>query len=175
MNSMTMKTMNQQQSKPWYRYPLVWMMLSIPFSAVIMGVVMMTLAIESDDGLVADDYYQQGLAINSVISRDKKAAELGITATINLNNQAKIFDVQFEKGELASFPPQLQLQLQFATRANSDVKVMLEHGIGNQYVGHLKQTLNKGIWYFELSDGNWKLEKRVQVSDKNTIKLQSEY
>ena len=65
-----------EQNRHWYNFPLVWMMISIPFSAVIMGVVMIWLAVDTNDGLVVDDYYKQGLEINGLISRDKKAAEL---------------------------------------------------------------------------------------------------
>jgi hypothetical protein len=58
-------------------------MISIPFSAVIMGVVMIWLAVDTDDGLVADDYYKQGLAINDVITLDKKASELNLSAVVS--------------------------------------------------------------------------------------------
>ena len=83
--------------------------------------------------------------------------------------------MQFNKGELASYPLTLSLQMQHATRANSDVAVTLEHGIGDRYIGHISQPLSKGIWYFELSDADWKLESRVSVADNNTIQLQSRY
>ncbi len=171
-------TMTQTQiktSRPWYRYPLVWMMLAIPFSAVIMGAVMLTLALDTDDGLVADDYYKQGLGINEVISRDKKSAELGITAIVDLDNNTRTLRVQFEKGLLAMYPQQIQMQLQHATRANSDISLVLEHGIGNQYIGHIKQPLSQGVWYFEIADSDWKLTARVDVAEKNTIRLQSKY
>jgi len=169
-----------ETSKPWYTYPLVWMMLSIPFSAVIMGVVMIWLAIDTDDGLVADDYYKQGLEINRVISRDKKAAELGLSAVIEFDNDARIIRLQFDKGLLESFPKSLPLQLQHATRENSDRTVLLDHGMGDQYIGHLKQHISEGIWYFEISDKNdaatgWKLNARHHVRAKNIIHLQSDY
>ena len=48
------------KNKPWHSYPLVWMMIAIPFSAVIMGVVMIWLAVDTDDGLVADDFFILG-------------------------------------------------------------------------------------------------------------------
>ncbi len=169
-----------ETNKPWHKHPLVWMMFSIPFSAVIMGVVMIWLAIDTDDGLVADDYYKQGLEINRVISRDKKAAELGLSAIIEFDNSVRIIKLQFDKGLLESFPKSLPLQLQHATRENSDRTVLLDHGIGDQYIGHLKQPISEGIWYFEISDKNdadsgWKLNARHHVRAKNVIHLQSNY
>ena len=49
---------------PWYREPLVWMVVAIPAAAVIAGAVMLVLANATWDGLVADDYYERGMQIN---------------------------------------------------------------------------------------------------------------
>ncbi len=169
-----------EHSKPWHKYPLVWMMIAIPFSAVIMGVVMIWLAIDTDDGLVADDYYKQGMEINRVIKRDKKAAELGLSAIIEFDNSARIIKLQFDKGLLASFPKSLPLNLQHATRENSDITVLLDHGMADQYIGHVNQSISEGIWYFEISgksgaDAEWKLNARSHVRTNNIINLQSKY
>ena len=169
-----------EENKPWFRHPLVWMMIAIPFSAIIMGVVMIWLALDTDDGLVADDYYKQGLAINDVISRDKKAAELGLSAVIEFDNSTGLIKLQFEKGALVSYPATLPLHLQHATRENSDILVTLEHGIGDQYIGHTKQAVTEGVWYFKLSGtaedaAEWKLNARSHVRSKNTIRLESGY
>ncbi|NOQ89867.1 MAG: hypothetical protein GQ549_02865 [Gammaproteobacteria bacterium] len=167
-----------ENNKPWHKYPLVWMMISIPFSAVIMGVVMMWLAVDTDDGLVADDYYKQGLEINRVISRDKIAAGLGLSATIEFDNSARIIKILFDKGSMESFPKTLPLHLQHATRENSDITVLLDHGIANQYIGHVNQSISEGIWYFEISgdngaDAQWRLNARSHVRSLNVIKLLS--
>ena len=169
-----------EQNKPWYSFPLVWMMIAIPFSAVIMGVVMMWLAIDTDDGLVPDDYYKLGLEINRVIKRDKKAAELGLSAVIEFDNSTRVIRIRFDKGVLETFPKSLPLHLQHATRENSDITVWLDHGIGNQYIGHVKQAITEGVWYFKISgssgaDADWKLNARSHVRSNNVINLQSNY
>ena len=169
-----------EHSKPWHKYPLVWMMLAIPFSAVIMGVVMIWLAIDTDDGLVADDYYKLGLEINRVIKRDKKAAELGLSAIIDFDNSKRIIRLEFDKGLLETFPKSLPLHLQHATRENSDITVLLDHGIGNQYIGHVNKAITEGVWYFVISgqggdDTGWKLNARSYVRSNHIIKLQSSF
>jgi uncharacterized protein len=166
--------------KPWHKHPLVWMIIAIPFAAVIMGVVMIWLAVDTDDGLVADDYYKQGLAINEVLSRDKAAAELGVSANIDLDNEARLIRLRFNKGKLENYPKQLVLHLQHATRANSDISIRLDHAMEDQYVGQLQQAVSQGIWYFEISDNGvsetgWKLDARTYVRSKNSIQLDSEY
>ena len=162
------------QSKPWHKHPLVWMMIAIPFSAVVMGVVMIWLALDTDDGLVADDYYKQGLEINDVISLDRKATELKLNAVIKFNITEKVINLKFDKGLLDNYPNTLQLNFQHATHANSDVFVELNHGINDSYIGYLQQNLSEGIWYFEVSDDDWKLSARSYVRAKNVIQLQSE-
>jgi len=164
--------------KPWHSYPLVWMMIAIPFSAVIMGVVMIWLAIDTDDGLVADDYYKQGLAINDVITLDIKASELNLSAVIQFESSSKVINVQFDKGSLADYPVTLQLNFQHATRANSDISITLNHGMGDQYIGYLDKSISEGVWYFEVTnDGmageSWKLNARSYVKSNNVINLQS--
>ena len=166
---------SNETSKPWYKYPLVWMMVFIPFSAVIMGVVMMWLALDTDDGLVADDYYKLGLEINRVIERDKKAADLGLSAIVEFDNSARILKVRFDKGALENFPKSLSLYLQHATRENSDIKVILDHGMADQYIGHVNQTITEGVWYFKIAEADWKLNARSHVQSKNIIHLESNY
>lgn len=163
-----------EQGKPWYSYPLLWMMIAIPFSAVIMGVVMIWLAVDTDDGLVADDYYKQGLAINSVIIRDQQATKLALSAVIEFDNNEKVINLKFDKGLLETYPDTLQLNLQHATRANSDVSLSLNRGMEDRYIAYLKQPITEGVWYFELFDANWKLNARSHVSEKNIINLLSD-
>lgn len=160
--------------QPWYKFPLVWMMIAIPFSAIIMGVIMLWLAIDTDDGLVADDYYKQGLAINDVISRDKHAADLGLSAELDFDNSTKVIKALFNSGSLATLPDFLSLHLQHATRENSDVRIRLNKGIDNQYIGHAQEVIKDGVWYFELSDkgehdANWKISARSHIRNSHFV------
>ncbi|MDX1336079.1 MAG: FixH family protein, partial [Gammaproteobacteria bacterium] len=149
--------MKREDDKPWYKYGFVWLMIGLPASAVIAGITTVFIATHEPDSLVADDYYKRGLAINEVISRDIKAAELGLSAVIELDNSTKAIKVQFDKGSLPDYPDTLSLNFRHATRANSDVSVTLNHGIGNQYIGVVHKIISKGVWYFEIADQDWKL------------------
>lgn len=171
---------SDEMKKPWHSYPLVWMMISIPLSAVVMGVIMIWLAVDTDDGLVADDYYKQGLAINDVITLDKKASELALGAVIQFASNSKVINVQFDKGLLGDYPAVLQLNFQHATRANSDISITLNRGMGDRYIGYLDKPISEGVWYFEVSNNSdaveesWKLNARSYVRSDNVIKLQSD-
>ncbi|SCK56978.1 hypothetical protein VAR608DRAFT_5968 [Variovorax sp. HW608] len=58
-------------SQPWWRYPLLWMVLAGPAVVVVASFVTLWLAMRSPDPVVAEDYYRQGIEINKTLA-DKK-------------------------------------------------------------------------------------------------------
>ncbi|MDH5611662.1 MAG: FixH family protein [Gammaproteobacteria bacterium] len=165
---------NNNTAQPWYRYPLVWMMIVIPFSAVVMGVIMIWLAITTDDGLVADDYYKQGMAINRDLQRDTQALEKGIGAALEINESEGLVRVNLalNKGGLEDYPDTLQLKLQYATHDHNDIQLVLNHGQNNQYIGIINQPLIQGKWYLELSDGGWRLNGHMNAGKQIKLLLE---
>jgi uncharacterized protein len=67
-------------STPWYRHGWPWILISGPAAVVIAGGFTAVLAVRSADGLVAEDYYKQGLAINRTLARAERARRLGVHA-----------------------------------------------------------------------------------------------
>lgn len=157
---------------PWYRYPLVWMVVAIPSSAIVMGVIMIWLAVTTDDGLVADDYYKQGMTINRDLHRDTAAQEKGITAALEMDNTEGWVRLSLNKGKLQNYPANLQLKLQYATHHHNDVHLVLEHGQGDQYIGLLKNPLTRGKWYLELSKGEWRLNGHIDAEKRIKLLLE---
>ena len=49
---------SHRKASIWYREPMVWLVIMIPFSAVIMGGILLTLAVWSDDGRERDHRYE---------------------------------------------------------------------------------------------------------------------
>lgn len=158
---------------PWYRYPMVWMIVGIPFSAIIMGVIMIWLAVTTDDGLVADDYYKQGMAINRDLHRDALAQEYALSAVLEMNEADNLIRINlvFDKGSLENYPDTLQLKLQFSMHARNDLDLVLNHGQADNYIGMIKQPLIPGKWYLELSQGEWRLNAAMDVSKQVKVLL----
>ena len=102
---------------PWYRQPWPWVLFAGPALVAVAGSVTIWLAISSSDGLVADDYYKRGLAINRVLGRDRRAATLGVHAIVSQEPQGGL-KVVLSGG--AAPPPALTLQLIHPTRAGDD-------------------------------------------------------
>ena len=177
---------DHEDTLPWHNQPLVWMIISIPVSAVIVCMILLYLAITTDDGLVADDYYKQGMAINRKIARDVTANTMQLTAEVEINTAEDFIKAKFNKGTMERFPSQLQLVLRHASAQQKDKYITLQHGIGAQYVGafnangadNVTGRINPGMWYVELSNADsaeedWRLSHRVRLGGATQVLLQA--
>ena len=149
---------NSPSPRPWYREPLVWLVLAIPAAAVLAGVAMLVLANATWDGLVDDDYYQRGLQINRSLARDAEAARLGLEAAVVFPAAGVVEARLSVAGDAAAALSGDRLNLRFAraARAGSDVRTFLTRDAGGVWRGALP-ALASGKWYVELGNDNWRL------------------
>ena len=75
------------QTLPWYKEPWPWLVMAGPAIVVVASFITLGLAISSNDGLVADNYYKEGLAINRALEHDARARALGLAAILRLSEQ----------------------------------------------------------------------------------------
>jgi hypothetical protein len=148
--------MTTQTNHPWYSYPYVWMMILIPFSAVIMGVIMISLAIESSSGLVVDDYYKKGKEINRVLARDEMAGSMGLEANLTLDSSTGKLLVKVSSAKEAILADQLELHFLHSTRAGKDQSRTLHRADGNTYTTRI-EPLPAGRWNLQISTESWRL------------------
>lgn len=134
-----------------------------PAIVVVAGLITAFLAVKSWDGLVADDYYKQGLGVNQVKVRDQHAAEAGLSVQINYSGrQVQAF---LQGGGESVVQDKLLLKLIHPTRKGEDQTVELtRQGAGfyrgafeTEPVGRFNATLEdeKGDWRLT---GVWKTE-----------------
>jgi FixH len=76
--------------KPWYREPWPWLLMAGPAIVVVAGFLTLGFALQSADGLVADDYYKQGKAINQTLARDVQARTLGYAALLAATGDGRV-------------------------------------------------------------------------------------
>ncbi len=113
--------MHPQASRPWHREPWPWILMSGPAAVIVAGFFTLALAYRSEDGLVADDYYKRGLAINQVLSRDERARRLDLHASASLSGmRARVLLLG-----AAETLPELRLRLVHPTRSGRDQLVVL--------------------------------------------------
>jgi hypothetical protein len=168
-----MMTIRQSTPGDWKREPLVWMLIAIPFSAVIMGVVMITLAIQSWSGLVVDDYYKKGKQINRVLARDKFAYELGLAAGFKIETDGSIEirfnpEVQFIPGD------KIVLELVHATMPGLDQRLIMRKHDTHLLSGKISLS-GSGRWNLYLQTGDWRLTGSLQYPQQAAAELLPNY
>ena len=153
---------NPQQVIPWYKEHYVWLLILFPMLAVIGGIVTTILAVQSDDGLVVDDYYKQGLEINRTLERDQIAIDYGLDAAIKVNQENEDVVMTLSAASNFIYPPSLTVTFLNATRAGMDEVVNLALTEENNYKGKLN-TLEIGKWYVHIQRDDWRLIKTIYV------------
>jgi len=150
---------NTPTPRPWFKEPWLWFLISFPLAAVIVGSCYTVTAIKSDDGLVTDDYYNKGKAINMELRRDTAAAEMGITAQVMLSSDGR--DVTVNTTSNKTLPATLKLKLIHPAQDDYDVSAELHQTAPNQYTGSFNKELVKANhWYVQLEDQNnqWRVQ-----------------
>jgi hypothetical protein len=157
----------------WKREPLVWMLIAIPLTAVVMGVVMITLAIQSYSGLVVDDYYKKGKQINRVLARDKFAHELGLDATLSIDTAGRI-QIRFDPGVSVVPGDRIELRLVHATRPGRDQQLFFDNNNLRLLESPL-QLPGPGRWNIFLQTPDWRLTGSLQYPDQRSAQLLPNY
>lgn len=153
---------------------MVWLVIAIPLSAVIVGSILLTLSIQTFDGLVEDDYYKKGKEINQVLERDEFAFNNGIKAGVNIDDKTGVIVIDLSSESNYSFPAQLGLSLLHPTVSAQDVKLLLNQGPDGRYYAELLRPLAKGRWYLRISEPNWRLQKLISWPAEAQTEIRSE-
>ncbi|MFT7674588.1 MAG: hypothetical protein ACI845_003005 [Gammaproteobacteria bacterium] len=149
------------------------MLIAIPSSAVIMGIVLITLAIQSETGLVVDDYYKQGKEINRVLKRDIKAAQLKLVAEIEFNHQTGIVKISLDSPLYQYSGETILLKSLNATRAGFDQTIELAPVGNHRFVNHMT-PLQEGRWYIQLETDDWRLTGNIRAPATHQITLSTD-
>ena len=168
---MMMTTMTQS-NKPWYREPWPWILMAGPAVVVVAGFVTAWLAVSTEDGMVEDDYYKKGLAINQTIARDQMAQSLQIRAQLMVGNDASQLRVMVQKEGPGPLPSALRLKILHPTRSDMDRVVTLEQGASGYYQGQIK-ALEPTRWRLILEDvdSQWRLTGKLHLPKENVVAL----
>src|SRR5690606_25869443 len=142
--------------RPWYRQLWPWLILAVPAISILLSIVMLTLALRSDDGLVVDDYYKEGLGINEVLDKKARAAELGLRAQLTFSEDRRVVRALVHGQSTQGAP--LLLRFVHPTRAGEDQSVTL-HPLGGMMYESTVAALSAGRWHVVLEDQGetWRL------------------
>lgn len=144
----------------------------MPVTAIIGGSITMWLAVTSFDGLVADDYYKQGLAINQTLARATAAADLGLKAQVRFTADELSVDLVAKPG--VELPAKLLVTLAHPTRGGLDQQLLLERS-GNGYRGQVRSVLGSAHWKVLIEDEShsWRLSGAAFLPTETEIRIDS--
>lgn len=118
---------------PWYRNRWFWLVATPPIAAVIGGLLTVAIAVRNADSLVVDDYARIGRAFDVDQSRDRRARQLGVTATLRVDRAHGTVQIT-----VGGVPAQaLELKLIHPTDAAGDRRLSLGPDADGRYAGTL--------------------------------------
>lgn len=161
-----------QESKPWYKEPMVWLVLGIPLLAVFWGVVIITLAVGTKDSLVSDSYYKDGVSYTENVEMDNKAKRLLLKANlVFVNGEARLT----LDGYLDEYPNSLVLQLIHPTLKERDASVFLQIQADGNYAGVSEISLpdRRRIWLQSPEQG-WRIRTTELIEASKVIQLNAQ-
>jgi len=142
----------------------------IPFSAVLFGILMFVAAHIYKDDLVVDDYYKEGLSINTILTRENLSKEMDIYLELmNITKRRaefKLDNIQDHK---------VLLSFHHVSDKQKDKEFILLHEGGYKYTSHNPQLIsilqNDGVWNIELTGSNreWSLKKRIVTPSRDLV------
>jgi len=150
-------------TKPWYREPWPWLLMLGPVASVVAGIAMLALALNSEDGLVSDDYYKQGLAINRTLERDALAAVRQYRALALISPEAD--RIRLNLAGAGSLPDSLRLTLSHPTRSGRDQVLNLQQIRPGWYESGVRQPA-AGRWRVILDDQErtWRMSGKWDIA-----------
>ena len=135
---------------------MVWLVIAIPATAVLVGIALLALSIKYYDGLVADDYYRQGLGINRSLELRQQAAALDLSGEIGFDYGSRQVTIALRGNDSFRISPSISMHLRHATRSGLDKLSQLAHTGNGVFAGELPE-LADGKWHVQLESTEWKM------------------
>ncbi len=138
--------------KPWYREPWPWLLMAGPSTVVVAGLATAWIAFSGADGLVADDYYKQGLSINRTLAREAQATSLGLAGELVVSEGR----VRVTLRSSQALPDRLSLRFAHPARASEDRVVFLARGADSAYEAPVP-ALPPALWRAIVETPDWRI------------------
>ncbi len=136
---------------PWYRQGWPWFLILLPLAVVIACFVTLYLALSTDEALVRDDYYKEGLAINQRLEAEANARARGIEAQLRYDAATLVIELQLGAAAPAR---ELTLTIVHPTDDERDQAVVLQAAGNGLYRGRVAAALDgKRYILLEHEDG----------------------
>lgn len=152
---------------PWYKQFWPWFIIAVPALSMVLSITMMTLAINTTDSMVNDDYYKEGKGINLQLSKIQEARAQNIKTQLSItpNNVSVTFISGVPQGGEA-----IELEFFHATLIDRDFKVLLTKDGNGVYRAQINNDI-VGKWKLSLHPYNqqWKIVKNISFPINQSV------
>jgi len=163
-----------EPQRPWWKEPMVWLVVGLPLSAVMAGFATYFIAAHEADTLVTNDMHKEGLIlVKTMTPADRVAAQLGLIAQLRARHGAL-------EARLTNYPrtapKRLHLVLMHPTRQSRDIALILERDIGGEAYRALLPDLDRGRYglILEAEDRGWRLVGQWLAPFSTTLELRAQ-
>ena len=151
--------MNESEKKPFWKVPMMWLVIGLPLASVVAGVSLVVIAVRSGGAdSVRDDVQRVSQIQTTDLGPDEQAQQLGLSAVLRAD--AGAVDVIAVSGEFRRKEP-LHLLLQHPSSEKADVLLELAPSTSGW---HGTLTLDDSHdWIVQLAptDGTWRIHGRL--------------
>ncbi|MBS9404854.1 FixH family protein [Halomonas sp. TRM85114] len=157
--------------QPWYKQFWPWFLIGLLLSSIVVSTSFAVLSVRSFDGMVQEDYYEHGKAINMVLAKQQHAADLNLAATLRIDPMTSDVVLDLTGNDR---PERLMLKFIFPTEADRDQELILEHVREGRYLGQAPDNF-RYRWYLQLQPDQetpaWRLVGEGRFPDESEVAL----
>ena len=159
-------------TSPFHKNPVLWLVVLLPLTTVVVGLIFLVFSIKNYDGVVIDDYYKKGKQINKTLERDELAVQFDLKANLNLDAQRHLIFATLDANQNFKYPEKVELKFIHRTLSEKDIDIDLQYLSGNNYQAVLPQ-IEVSRWQIELGTASWRLRGYLDLPEQSIISLSS--
>lgn len=160
--------------RPWFREPMVWLVIALPLAVVIAGFATLFIAIDAGGADPVRPQVQRTAQMQTAdLAAEARARQLGLSATLDRDVDTGSVTVRLVGATIDA--PRLRLSLEHPTRADADADTVLTRRSG-AWLGRIPDPQAGHDWLLTVQpdDGQWRLHGRLRAGAGEAL-LQPDY
>jgi hypothetical protein len=158
----------ESSARPWFREPMVWMLIVLPVIVIAASIVTIVLAVRSGGGDVYPSEVKRTAQIQvEDLSADRRAIELGLNGSMTID--AATGAVALTLANAPEATQKLRLDLIHPAQASSDLSAELVRS-GDGFVGRIDNAAGR-TWSVHVSDAEatWRVAGRFDPASNTAL------